>query len=198
MKNLATLLTILSIILCPAASEEDATCIAESAALVTSAAVSGPYAALRTAIETDVTEDFMQFCSVIKRTCTLDVADYSQALEAACVAEGGQIVSKEAYLDCTGKLMNIPIPGGIDVDIFNIPGCVGASCDPQNLPAAIEAVFDTAVEEVAKEVETAVEQSDITCGGVITDAGSGGASTMGSTFLAATVSFAILSSLTLF
>lgn len=152
---------------------DEATCIAESVALNTNTAISGPYESLRTTIEADVTNDLMQFCNIFTRTCTINVADYSSSLESACQAQGGQIAKKAAYLDCTGKLMNIPVPGGIDVEIFNIPGCVGETCDVDNLPDAIEAVFDMAVEQVATEVETAVQQSEIECGTFTTTGGSG-------------------------
>lgn len=179
----------------------DTACIAESVALVTTTAVSEPYQELKTAIETDVKDDIMQFCNVLKRSCTVNVGDYSAALETACIQEGGQIVSKQATLDCQGKLMQIPIPGGIDIYINDIPGCVGASCDGQNLPSEIEAAFDTAVEQVATEVETAVAESDITCGAITTasDGGSGGASTRGGLPILAGVSIlAALFSWTLF
>lgn len=161
-----------------APASDDAACITESVALISGESVRGPYEDLRTAIETDVKADFMQFCSVIQRKCTVNVADYSSALESACTAEGGQIVSKQATLDCSGKLMNVPIPGGIDIVILNIPGCVGASCNAQDLPDEILAVFNMAVEQVATEVETAVaESADITCdGSEVTDANSGASS----------------------
>lgn len=165
-------------------TSNDAVCVAESAALVTSAAISGPYDDLRTAIETDVKDDLMQFCNVFKRTCTVNVADYSAVLQTACTGEGGQIVLKEAYLDCTGKLMNVPVPGGIDIEIFNIPGCVSASCDAENLPEAIVAVFEAGVEQVATEVETAVKESDIVCGTITQSQGGGsGGVALGSTLL---------------
>jgi len=185
MKNLATLLTILSIVLAPAASQDNATCIAESVVLVSDTAIAEPQGVLISTIETDVKDDFMQFCSVLERTCTVDVADYSSALEAACTAEGGQIALKKAMLDCSGKLMNIPVPGGIDVVIDNIPGCVGASCDVDNLPPEIEAVFGMVVEQVKTEVENAIAESDIECGATTTDAGdgSGAVSALGSTLV---------------
>jgi hypothetical protein len=189
MKNFATLLLIIiTSAQAQNTTNNDAVCIAESAALVTSAAISGPYDALRTAIETDVKDDFMQFCNVLRRTCTVNVADYSAALQTACTGEGGQIVLKEAYLDCTGKLMNIPVPGGIDIEIFNIPGCVSANCDAENLPEAIVAVFEAGVEQVATEVETAVQESDIECGTITQSQGSGsGGVALGSTSLLVSV-----------
>lgn len=176
MKHLSFALLLFSCFVSPIIAQDDeATCIAESISLVSSQAVAGPYASLREDIENDVKADFMQFCSVFSRSCTVNVADYSADLITACTEAGGQVASKQVTLDCAGKLMGVPIPGGIDIHINTIPACVGASCDPENLPPEIIAVFDLAVDEVATEVEAAVaESADITCdGGQVTAAGSG-------------------------
>ena len=192
MQILALLLIILSIVITPAVSQNDnSTCTTDSLALVTSNAVMGAYTDMKNAIETDVKADFMQFCSVFERTCTLNVADYSAALESACVSEGGQIVNEQATLDCEGKISGVPIPGGIGVEIQNIPGCIAASCDPNNLPADIKDAFAAIVDQVATEVETAVSgTANVTCGADTSGTGGGiNASPLLAVFSVATLLF---------
>jgi hypothetical protein len=194
MINISFVLLLVSCLLSRTLAQDDnATCIAESLALVSNETVAGLYANLRTAIEADVKADFMQFCSVLSRSCTVNVTDYSGELTSACTEAGGQVASKQVTLDCEGNLMNVPIPGGIDVHIKAIPACVGASCDPDNLPPEIIAVFDAGVDEVATEIEAAVaESADITCnGGQVENAGSGALWMNFGTFYVVTVFLAL-------
>lgn len=194
MMNISFVLLLVSCLLSRTLAQDDnATCIAESLALVSNETVAGLYANLRTAIEADVKADFMQFCSVLSRSCTVNVTDYSGELTSACTEAGGQVASKQVTLDCEGNLMNVPIPGGIDIHIKAIPACVGASCDPDNLPPEIIAVFDAGVDEVATEIEAAVaESADITCnGGQVENAGSGALWMNFGTFYVVTVFLAL-------
>jgi len=134
------------------------TCAIETAALQQDSGVQSAINEMRDSISTAVQDDFFQFCSILRRACTVDLSDYSATLPAACETAGGQIANQTAPtgLECGGKVLGIPIPGGVEVRFDNLPMCVGPSCDPDNLPTLVE---DTAQQLLTQEVEPVIEEN---------------------------------------
>mmetsp|Transcript_7988 Transcript_7988/g.15246 ORF Transcript_7988/g.15246 Transcript_7988/m.15246 type:complete len:207 (+) Transcript_7988:78-698(+) len=133
-------------------------CATETAALQTDSAVQGALNDMRESISTAVQEDFFQFCSILQRSCTVDLSDYADTLPTACEEAGGQIANQTAPigLDCTGKVLGVPIPGGVEVRFENLPTCVGPNCDPDNLPSLVE---DTVQQLLTQEVQPVIEDN---------------------------------------
>jgi hypothetical protein len=136
-------------------------------------------------IRTAVQDDFFQFCSVFQRSCTVDLNDYSEAVLSACTEAQGQVATQsgEQGLECTGKVVGVPIPGGVQVSFVNLPACVGPSCDPNNLPNVVdETVQQVLSQEVAPIVEQGLQDGNCTA------ALSGGTGTGSTLAVAAAVS----------
>lgn len=139
-------------------TEEQAVCIEESAALNTNPAVANATEALMTTAKDDILADFTQFCRIISLTCTADISAYSGDLRAACEAQNGQLVEKDYELACkTDSVSPIEIPG--TVELVNLPACVGASCDVNNLPPTLTQVLDDIVVRLNVEVDAALGDS---------------------------------------
>jgi hypothetical protein len=137
--------------------EDDGSCTAESAVLNTNSDVSAAVSGLQSEA-TEVLQNFSDFCSIFKRSCSADLStlDSATELQTACTAQGGKIVERDVGLKCTGSLLGIPIPGGFTVETKHFPACVGASCDGTMLPAEVEAVFGSVLDRAEKEIENAL------------------------------------------
>mmetsp|Transcript_314 Transcript_314/g.514 ORF Transcript_314/g.514 Transcript_314/m.514 type:complete len:201 (-) Transcript_314:121-723(-) len=99
-------------------------------------------------------ESFRDYCKVLSRKCKADLADYSSDLKTKCTAAGGQFVELDQKLGCSGEIVgSLEIPG--TVEILNIPGCIGPSCDTKNLTSDI---VDT-LSSLIKDAETAIEKA---------------------------------------
>jgi hypothetical protein len=136
-------------------TDEQAACITESGVLNTNANISSATQDLLTTAKDDILADFTQFCRIISLTCTADIADYSGDLRAACEAENGQLAQRNYELACkTDTASPIEIPG--TVELRNLPACVGATCDVNNLPSSLTQVLDDLVVTLNEEVDAAL------------------------------------------
>jgi hypothetical protein len=159
MKNLATVLTIMSMVIMPClvVAQNDTDCVTETKALLdTNQAVKAAYAELQTVLEADLKKDPTAYCNILGGKCDINIGAHSANLTSTCVAEGGQLVEKDLVATCSGKVQNIPIPDGFTVNVFKAPLCAGASCDPDDLPSEIENQIPDIVDDVVKEIEAAV------------------------------------------
>jgi len=145
-----------------AAAYDEEACNSETTSLNTDPVVQAAVVDLKDTIFAAVQDDFFQFCSVFQRKCTVNLNDYSTALQSNCTAAGGQIATSSARLDCTGKVMGVPIPGGVGVEFANIPACVGRSCDTSRLPAVVVDSLDQILLQVETEVENGLEDGNCT------------------------------------
>jgi hypothetical protein len=155
----------------------DVLCTAESAALNSDPDVAAAVEAFRAGALAEL-PGITDFCNVLRRSCTVDLSDYSTEYRTACEDAGGQIATRDTKLDCTGKIAGVPIPGGFDVYINKFPACVGSSCETDGLSVAVDGVIEASVtaaeEEVKQGIESAIE--DGSCSGGIQDAGEDGTS----------------------
>jgi hypothetical protein len=136
-------------------TDDQTVCITESGTLNTNANISTATLDLMTTAKDDILADFTQFCRVISLTCTADIADYSGDLRAVCEAENGQLARRDYQLACkTDTASPIEIPG--TVKLLNLPACVGASCDVNNLPPSLTQILDDVVVALNVEVDAAL------------------------------------------
>ena len=159
-RALALIALLLLVLTTPTRANETASdaCATETAALQLDSAVQGALNDMRQSITSAMQEDFFQFCSILQRACTVDLSEYSTSLPTACADAGGQIANQTAPigLECQGKVLGIPIPGGVEVRFENLPTCVGPTCDPDNLPLLVE---ETVRQLLNEEVEPVIENN---------------------------------------
>jgi hypothetical protein len=145
--------------------EQQAACVLETAALQSDSGVEAAMREMQDSIATAIQDDFFQFCSVFQRSCTVDLNDYSESVRTACTEAEGQVATQsgEQGLECNGKVLGIPIPGGVEVSFSNVPTCVGPSCDPDNLPSVVEETIQKVLsDEVAPVVEEGLQDGNCT------------------------------------
>mmetsp|Transcript_18541 Transcript_18541/g.22262 ORF Transcript_18541/g.22262 Transcript_18541/m.22262 type:complete len:206 (-) Transcript_18541:97-714(-) len=131
-------------------------CNAETVEINTNADVLKASTSLRDEVEKLLTADaFADFCSIIRRKCTLDLADYSSEMKTQCATIGGQFVELDQKLGCDGQIVgSLSIPGS--VEILNVPGCIGQSCDSQNFTSDIQDTLTTLITDAEEEIEKAL------------------------------------------
>jgi hypothetical protein len=146
-----------------AQSQDTSTCAAESAVINTDSTMIAAVSAF-TEEATASLQNIQDICNIFQRSCSKDLGTMQSStdLKVACGALGGQIVEKDARLKCTGSISNVPIPGGFTAAVANFPACVGVSCDPDNLPDEVGAVFGTVLDNAEQEIEDALGES-VTC-----------------------------------
>lgn len=151
--------------------DDEATCVAESTALNTDGGVSAATQDLLTTTKDDILADLNSFCKVLSLTCTVDLQPYSSDLDVACTEAGGQILKQQINFGCrsdTGVLDALGIRG--KVELINVPACIGASCDPNNLPPALTQVSTNVFQSINEEIDAALGDS-IVCQMQTTDSG---------------------------
>jgi hypothetical protein len=162
-------------------SAADDLCVAETGALNTNSELSAATTTLLTTTKESILADFTNFCKLIGRECAIDISDYSTEFRDLCVANQGQFYEQTYALACTTDTVSpFEIPG--TVKLQNLPACLGASCDPDILPAAIEDVQQQLVTEINTDVDSALGDS-VACevsknsdGSLSTTSGSAGGS----------------------
>eukprot|EP00545_Synedropsis_sp_CCMP1620_P010176 CAMPEP_0119017248 /NCGR_PEP_ID=MMETSP1176-20130426/15916_1 /TAXON_ID=265551 /ORGANISM="Synedropsis recta cf, Strain CCMP1620" /LENGTH=188 /DNA_ID=CAMNT_0006970915 /DNA_START=60 /DNA_END=622 /DNA_ORIENTATION=+ len=157
MKTMMRLLFVVLMCLLQAALSQDDACTTESATLNLNEDISSAVSALQTEAS-GVLQSFTDYCRVFPPSCVANLADLDSHAEltVVCIDQGGQIVARDVGLKCTGKISGIPIPGGFTVETQNFPACVGASCDPNALPSAVEGVFGSVLDGAGAEIENAL------------------------------------------
>jgi hypothetical protein len=157
------ILFLFTLLLLSNAQNSTDTCSIESALLNRNSEISDAVAAFQTEAVGSL-QDFMKNCNLFQRRCAKDLSTLPSAvnLTEACVAEGGQVVYQDARLKCEGSVENVPIPGGFFVAADKFPACLGPSCDPNNLPSEVSAVFSSVTDVAKAEIEKALGES-ITC-----------------------------------
>ena len=136
-------------------------CEEETAALNTNADISAAASTLLTTTKDTILADFTDFCKLVSRSCTVDMSVYSSEFKSACEANQGVFAEKSYSLACeTDTVSPLEIPGDINLD--NIPSCLGTSCDPANLPASIAQYETDLVDSINTEVDAALGDS-VTC-----------------------------------
>jgi hypothetical protein len=172
MKNLSTVLTILSMVVMPClvVAQNNATCVTETNALLDSTpAVEAAYADMQTALENDLKANPTSFCDILNRECSINVGAYSADLKTTCEAEDGQLVEKDLVATCNGNVGGVPLNDFL-INVFKAPLCAGASCDPDDLPDEIENDIESILTDVVKEIE-AVVGGNLKCTVQIVDEG---------------------------
>lgn len=81
---------------------DEATCASQTSMLTADATIQAEYVAIASAIETDATNNFLSFCSLLDFSCDIDVDDYATSFNTACASAGGQVTSKSLSFECTG------------------------------------------------------------------------------------------------
>jgi len=156
-------------------------CASETADLNSDPVIQEAIVDLKDTVLAAVQDDFYQFCSILQRACTVDLDSYSGQLQSNCTAAGGQIATSQAELECRGKVLGVPIPGGVRVEFVNIPACVGTSCDVSgnlsSLPAAVEDTIDQALTQVEGVVESGLDDGNCTAAVLGIDSAAAAAST---------------------
>ena len=155
-------------------------CIMESTALNKDPNVGSATQELLTTTKDDVLANFTDFCSVLQRKCTVDLAQYSTKLQQACqstsvdveVDDGsgtgsttttttnGQFHDYQIVIECRTDTFvpdAIEIPGSVQLD--NVPTCIGQSCDPTNLPPEITELLDQLLETLTNEIDAQLGNS---------------------------------------
>jgi hypothetical protein len=143
-------------------AQNSTTCVAESAALFQNSEISAGVAAFQTEATSSL-QDFVKNCNLFERSCGKDLSTLSSAqdLIATCESLGGQIVERDVRLKCVGSVNSVPIPG-FSVKADKFPACLGASCDPNNLPTEVTNVFTTVTDTASQEIQKALGES-ISC-----------------------------------
>ena len=143
-------------------AQNSTTCAAESLVLFQNSEISAGVTAFQTEATSSL-QDFVKNCNLFERSCGKDLSTLSSAqdLMATCKSLGGQIVERDVRLKCVGSVNNVPVPG-FSVKADNFPACLGASCDPNNLPAEVTAVFTTVSDTASQEIQNALGSS-ISC-----------------------------------
>jgi len=154
----------------------EADCTSETTSLNTDPTIEAAVSDLQTQVSTAVQDDFFSFCSILDRACTVDIDNYSSELQTSCNEAGGQIARRSASLECRGKVVGVPIPGGVELKFANIPACVGTSCDPDNLPQVVVDAVDAVLQQVETVVEGGLEDGNCTAA-ASSSSSSGAAST---------------------
>jgi hypothetical protein len=153
----------LSLVLCAAPSSlaqlDEATCVSQFTTLNADSTIVAEYANIGSAIEANVTDNFLGFCNLLELSCAINVDDYSADFNAACEAAGGQVTTKSLSFSCTGDLETIQLPDGFAIDVENWPICIGAACDPNALPQEIEQAIDATVNEVISQIEAGLNDA---------------------------------------
>jgi hypothetical protein len=153
----------LSLVLCAAPSSlaqlDEATCVSQFTTLNADSTIVAEYANIGSAIEANVTDNFLGFCNLLELSCAINGDDYSADFNAACEAAGGQVTTKSLSLSCTGSLGTIQVPDGFAIDVENWPVCVGAACDPKALPQEIEQAIDASVNDVISQIEAGLNDA---------------------------------------
>jgi len=130
-------------------------CEEETAALNTNADISAATETLLSSTKDTILADFSDFCKLVSRSCTVDMSVYSNEFKNACEANQGVFTEKSFSLECeTDTVSPLEIPGNINLD--NIPSCLGTSCDPANLPTAIAQYETDLVDSINTEVDAAL------------------------------------------
>ena len=173
--------TVLALVLCVASSSPgvkaqqtttsnststtDEECSTETSTINSDAALQQALVDLKTNISTALESDFYQFCSILEGGCTVNLTSYyPPSLTSDCSNLGGQLAKQRASLKCTGKVLGIPIPGGVKFEFVDIPACVGQSCDLSGggVPTIVEDALDQVLDEVGQIVETGLDDGNCT------------------------------------
>lgn len=154
------ILFLFTLLLASNAQNSSDTCSIESALLNQNSEISDATSAFQTEAVGSL-QDFMKNCNLFQRRCAKDLSTLPTAvnLTDACVAEGGQIVYEDVRLKCDGSVNNVPIPGGFFVAADKFPACLGASCDPNNLPSEVTSVFSSVADQAKTEIQNALGDS---------------------------------------
>jgi len=127
------------------------TCETETLELNSNQEVSAATTALLTSTKDDILADFSGFCRIVALRCDVNLDEYSTDLKDACEQNGGQLYTTTFELACeTDTVSPIEIPG--TVALQNLPGCLGASCDLDNLPPSILQFQEDIVAQINTEV----------------------------------------------
>jgi hypothetical protein len=78
------------------------------------------------------------------KACTVDYMTVSADYEKACVAEGGQLYTKDLILDCSVTLEGKKYK--VMYNYLNLPGCFGISCNTTDIGREFEASFFPEIE----------------------------------------------------
>jgi hypothetical protein len=153
----------LSLVLCAAPSSlaqmDEATCVSQFSMLNADSTIVAEYANIGSAIQANVTDNFLGFCNILELSCAINGDDYSADFNAACEAAGGQVTTKSLSFSCTGDLGTIQFPDGFAIAVENWPICIGAACDPNALPQEIEQAIDATVNEVINQIEASLNDA---------------------------------------
>jgi hypothetical protein len=152
MKYLAIALTTLFMIDMPCLAQDSAACVTETESLMdNNLAVESAYDALEDSLEAAISANPETYCSILNKKCSINVGDFSSSLKTTCEAEAGQFVEKDVTATCGGILSSVST-SGFTIVAEAAPLCAGTSCDPDAIPTAIEAYFNTTVSDIVDEV----------------------------------------------
>jgi hypothetical protein len=145
MKNFAAILIILSIVVTPCLAEDESACKTESTTLAKNQAVIDGYQNMTDGLADGLSnEDFD--CDITSLECSISVAGYTANLETVCEENNGIMVESEVVATCSGEVTNVPVTDLMTM-VVGVPLCVGASCDPRDLPADVESGFVTVFDD---------------------------------------------------
>jgi hypothetical protein len=162
MNTMRIVLCLLIALLQVSHAQNSTACVTESLVLNQNSEISAAVTAFQTEATSSL-QDFVKNCNLFERSCGKDLSTLSSAqnLTASCKALGGQIVDRDVHLKCVGSVNSVPVPG-FSVKADNFPACLGASCDPNNLPTEVTDVFTTVTDTATQEIQSALGGS-ISC-----------------------------------
>lgn len=153
MRNITALLAILSGILLYSMAQND--CATETATLVANTLVQGAFQDLQTAIVSDLNNNLQQVCSIENLGCSVDFSGYSSTFTTVCQTANGTVMTRNVSIGCTGSFNDVTIPVDFQLDLQNIPACVGVSCDnATSIPEEIQSNVENTRIQVADTIET--------------------------------------------
>lgn len=153
-------------------AQEDA-CVTGSESLANNTAVVTAFEDMLTQINSDIASNLFSFCTLAdgSASCQVNVAAYSNNVKSVCEAENGASIERGVALECTAtQIEDLP---AFAFNVFNIPICVDASCDTDNLPTQVESSYQQVLDDFVMQIEngTSVECNAETIGGDTTSGG---------------------------
>jgi hypothetical protein len=149
----ALLISLLILSTTPSLYAQQDECVTGSESLVNNTAVMTAFEEMWTQITTDLASNVVSFCTLAdgSATCQVNVAAYSTNVKSVCEAQNGTSVERGVALECLST--QVDLPSALAFNVFNIPICVDASCDTNNLPTQIESIYQQVLDGYLTNVE---------------------------------------------
>ena len=153
---IAVLLIFLLVLVTPAVAQDE--CVTGTNALLNNTAYVTAYEDMVATIQAELASNYNTFCTTeggsIK--CSVNVQAYSkEGVLKVCIDQGGQSISGDVKLTCSGAVQGFQVQS-FAFDLFRVPVCIDASCDPNNVPTEIEAIFNNVADGVVSNIENAL------------------------------------------